>query len=105
MADQTPEFESRDYLGSTDHFNGTVGTTPVSVPSVAGNIIQSVLISNTNNAFSKTILVSFDAGTNFFTIPRRGSLAAKVKGALTQIQIKGGAAGTDYEILMHREET
>lgn len=89
--------------GSTDHFNGSVGTTAIDIPSSPGGIIQSVLIDNTNNSNAKTVLVSFDSGTNYKTISAGGVLSWITKGNMTQIKIKGGAASTNYEIIMNRE--
>jgi len=89
--------------GSTDHYNGTVGTTAVDIPSSAGNIIQSILIDNTNTASTKTLLVSFDGGTTYKTIGVGATFSWTVKGNLRQVKIKGGAASTSYEILLNRE--
>ena len=104
MPDASPQFESADLLGSSEHFNGTVGTTATAVPTVAGGIIAEVLLKNPKtNASSVDLLVSFDGGTTFFTIEPRTGLSWSVRGSKTQIHIKGSAAGTNYEILMNRE--
>lgn len=88
--------------GTTDHFNGTVGTSPASVPSSAGDPISSLIISNVNTDPTKILYVSFDAGTTFKRIVMGDALGADLKGSLTQLQIKGAVAACDYEILMNR---
>lgn len=89
--------------GSTDHFNGTVGTSSVAIPASAGNVISEVLIRNPkSNSILKDLLVSFDGGTTFFTISRNDYLVWGPRDNLTQIYIKGNLASTDYEIIMNR---
>jgi len=102
MANVAPQFETSESLGSTAHYNGTVGTTAVSVPAVAGNAIADVMISNLDsNANSKKLLVSFDGGTNFTTLSAGASLPWTVRGGITQIKVKGSVASVAYEILMN----
>lgn len=96
--------ETEDLRGSTDHYNGTVGTTPVSIPSSPGNAIQSVLIDNVSISANKKLLVSFDSGTTWKTIPRKAVLQGTIKGAPKQIQVKGSVAGVEYEIILNRED-
>jgi hypothetical protein len=89
--------------GLTSHFNGTVGTTAVDIPSSAGGIIQSVLIDNINTDSTKSLEVSFDGGTTYKTITSASTLSYTIKGGLTQIKLRGAVASCDYEILMNRE--
>lgn len=104
MPDRAPQFESADLLGSTDHFNATVGTTATAVPAVAGNVIAEVMIKNKNtNPVSTNLFVSFDGGVAFWTVEARTTFAWSVRGSKAQIHIKASAAGTAYEIIMNRE--
>lgn len=79
---------------SVEHFNGSIGTTATTI-TPAGNPV-SFLINNTHA--SQNILVSFDAGTTFFTIKAGFSLS--VDTSASSFQIKGSAATTTYEILV-----
>jgi hypothetical protein len=89
--------------GTTHHFNGTVSTTPASIPAVAGNVITSIYIENFNNLGGVNLLISFDAGTTFKTIERDAALYVEPKGDLTQVVIKGSSATTNYEIILNRK--
>lgn len=101
-----PQFEQADVLGTTGHYNGSVGTTAVAIPSVAGNKITEVLVqSPQSNSSSKELYVSFDGGTTFFTLYRGGALFWKIKGTVTQVYVKGNISTVDYEILMNRDNT
>lgn len=96
--------ETQDLQGTTDHFNGTVGTSPVSIPTVGTTYIQEVLIDcPASNQPSKNLLVSFDAGATFKTLVPGANLAWTLKGNRTQIQIKGSSASVAYEIILNRE--
>lgn len=104
MADLSPQFESADLQGSTDHFNGTVGTTAITVPSTPGNVIAEVMVKNARtNPSTNELYVSFDGGTNFFTIEPRTAVAWSVRGNKTQIHIKASMSNTGYEIILNRE--
>lgn len=95
--------ETENLSGVTAHYNGTVGTTPVNIPSVAGGVIQSILIDNTNTDSTKALEVSFDGGTNYKTIGSGSSLSFTLKGDLTQVSLRGAVAACDYEILLNTE--
>ena len=103
MADNIGQFETRNRDGETVAFSGTVGTTAVSVPAVAGNAIQSVLIDNNNTDPSKDLLVSFDGGTTFKTYQANSTAGQIVKGNITQLEVKGAVAGVTYEFLLNIE--
>jgi len=102
LADALPSYESIDLNGSTDHFNGTVGTTPIDVPSVAGGIISELIIKC--KTASQLLSISFDGGANYWEVGVLGSaLAWTPKGNLTQIKIMADTSTTEYEIIMNRE--
>lgn len=96
--------ETVDAIGSTTHFNGSVNTSAIAIPTVAGNVIAEVLVENAfTNSSTKNLLVSFDGGTTFKTLASGSSLVWSPKGDIRQIYIKGSVGGVDYEILMNRE--
>jgi hypothetical protein len=104
MADVAPQFEVQDNLGSTSHFNGTVGTSSTAIPTTPGSPIADVMISClVSNTPTKNLLVSFDGGTNFFTLTPGTAMSWTMRGSATQFHIKGSAASTAYEIIVNRE--
>jgi hypothetical protein len=106
MVDVAPEFESRDNIGTTSQFTSTVGTSPVSIPSVAGGRISEVFIHNpASNPKNSILYFSMDGGTTFTSLPWNSTFGWTPKGSVTQIQIKADAAGRNYEIVMNREAT
>ena len=104
MSEETPQTEVGDTRGTTEHYNGTVGVSPVAVPASAGTAIDEVFIMNPSTNDDDTVLsVSFDDGVNFIELSRRDGLIWGVKGRKTQIRVKGSVADTDYQILMNRD--
>lgn len=104
MAESLPQFESKDDLGTTQQFTGSVGTSNASIPAVAGNAISEVLIRNpTSNLITKNLLFSFDGGTTFQSLSTGEAIIWTMKGRPTQIIIKGSAAATNYEVILNRE--
>ena len=80
--------------GRPRHYNGTVGETAVTInidPSV-----ERLIFSNPNP--SKDLYISFDSGTNFFTIYELGSFSID-RCSVRSVQLKGSALLCDYEIL------
>ena len=79
--------------GTPEHRNGTAGTTPAPVTFSAAT--KSVLFRNAHIA--NDLLVSFDGGAAFFTIPPGAALGldCAVSGAV----VKAGADGTPYECI------
>ena len=104
MAFKLGQFEVRDTKGTTSHFNGTVGTSSTAVPSSPGSVISQAIVKQpASDSANKILSVSFDGGTNWYTLEPGLSLTWPVKGALTQIHIKGNVASTGYEIILNRE--
>lgn len=104
MVERGSNFETKDYEGSTAHFNGTVGTSPISVPSSAGNPIDEFIIkcmyANTDTAYLE---VSMDGGTNYFRLQAGMALQWSPKGGTTtQLTIRGSEAGVAYESIINR---
>jgi hypothetical protein len=99
-------FETVDEGGSSTQFTSTVGTSPVSLPSIAGNAIQEITIYNPQtNPKSAILYVSWDAGVTFRQIPWGSEWGKTLKGRKTQIQIKASAAATNYEVTIDFEAT
>lgn len=106
MADQLPEFESVDELGTSVHFNSTVGTSAVSVPSSDGNAIQEFTIYNPQtNAKTAILYVSLDNGTTFRQIPWGCEWGWRTKGRPLHLKLKAAAASTAYEAIINFELT
>ena len=81
------------------HANGSVGTTPAVVNVLLNGekeLSTSVTIRNTHG--SQDILVNFDGGSDFYTIPFGES--EKFNVSVFSFQIKGSAAATTYEAIV-----
>lgn len=105
MADVAPDFEVRDDDGTTGHFNGSVGASAISIPSVAANAISELLIQNISTSSSSSLEVSFDGGVNFWSLPRDSHLAWTFKGGQKQIQVKSPTSSSvAYQCLINFEE-
>jgi hypothetical protein len=104
MVDNAPQFESKDILGTTTTFNGTVGTGVVSVPAVAGNVVAEALVRQPSGNPTYVLYVCFDgSGATFHALKAGEYIGWALKGAPTQIQIKGSHAAVPYEITLNRE--
>lgn len=109
MSHQQPEFETKDILGTTQHFNGSVGLVSALVPSVAGAKISNILIRNpATNSSSAVLYIAFDGGVTYLSL-KRGEFAAwsprnnTSNSPINQVRILGSAAGTVYEIIVDTE--
>jgi hypothetical protein len=95
--------ETKDLDGTTIHFNSTVGTSPVNVPSSDGNAIDEVLVRCSNDQTKTNRLsVALDAGATYLVLSPGEFVAWSIKGSLKHISIKGNVAGVAYEIVMNR---
>lgn len=104
MSNEQPQFEQQDLAGSTAHFNGTVGTSTIAVPTSPGNVISEVIVScPSQTPFSKRLKVSFDGGTTFHTLKPNDDLIWGIKGEVKQIHLQGNVSSVEYEIVMNRE--
>lgn len=102
--DVAPQFEASDLLGTTSQFVGTVGTTPISVPAVAGKPIAEVLVrAPSQTPPSIRLQYSFDGGSNYSDLAPGEFVGWSLKGSITQVLIKGSTAGVLYEVIMNRE--
>ncbi len=89
--------------GTTDHFNGSVGLTPVNVPTSAGNNITRILIANLSEKKGEDLSVSFDGGTTTTTIFASEAFTWEPKG-LAQVELNSNVVtGVSYEIVVNRE--
>lgn len=106
MTDSAPQFEVTDTKGSTGHYNGSVGTTTVAIPTVADKVISSCWIENDidNTPTTKKLSFSFDGGTTFTELKLGESMIWSPKGDKKQIHVKGNVAGVSYKVIINYEE-
>jgi hypothetical protein len=110
MVDQAPEFETIDALGRTVQYAGSVGTSPIQVPSSPGTSISEAFIRcvTDNSPNTKRLLWSIDNVTYHTLIPgdafgwtfKKDSTNQDIK----QLYVKGNAAGVNYEVTINFEE-
>ncbi len=103
MAYVQEAFEQADLAGMTAHYNSTVTTIAVAVPSSAVKVISEVLIQNTSASSNINLLVSFDGGTTFKTIRPEGSIIWSLKGNLKQFRVKSSTGTASYEAIVNFE--
>ena len=80
--------------GVPEHHNGTVGTSAATV--TFSETSKSVLFRNTHA--TNDLLISFDGGSTFFTVPPGETMS--IDGAAASVDVKGSAAGTTFEGLV-----
>ena len=109
MAHATPDFETKDVLGKTLQFSGTVGLSNLTLPAVSEGKISEFLLRNpdTNNITTK-LLLSLDGGTSFFSLARGEFIGWTPKNnasnmPIEQLIIKGSAVSTFYELIVNVE--
>lgn len=105
MAEKEASQESRDLVGTTVHYNGTVSTTAIAIPTVADKVISEVAIYNpSTNSRLDFLYISFDGGTTFREIPWVSDRAWSLKGNKRQVHIKANYASVAYQMLMNFED-
>lgn len=109
MAHASPDFETKDVLGKTLPFTGTVGTSNLTLPVTSQGKISEMLLRNpdTNNVTTKLFL-SFDGGTTFIGLGRGEFIGWAPKNnasnmPIEQVVIKGSVALTNYEMIINVE--
>ncbi len=105
MADVYEGFETRDIVGTTDEYPGTLGTSWTPIPSVAGTRIQNFTVYNdVDNSITETIEISLDGGTTVLDkLYPSGHLSRTVKSNQRQIWIKGASVSVKYYVTLNRE--
>jgi hypothetical protein len=109
MAHQAPDFETKDVLGTTQHFNGGVGLVSALVPSIAGKKLSRVVIRNSNsNSFNKLLKIALDGNNTYWTLQKGETMEWFPKSnasnsPITQIRIEGSEEIVSYEIIMDFE--
>lgn len=109
MSHQTPDFETKDVLGTTQHANSSVGLVSALIPAIAGSKISNILVRNPSTNDINTILyVALDAGTTYFSLKRGEFVVWTPKNnssnmPINQIRVLGSVALTYYEIIMDFE--
>lgn len=92
-------------FGTTTQYAGTVGTSAINVPTVAGDQIATALIrcpAQTPNTVR--LLYSLDGGSVFHSLSPGEYIGWSTK-SRTQIAIKGSVAGVSYEVTLNTEPT
>ncbi len=105
MADSPPRHETADNQGSTIQQSGSVNTTGVLIPAVAGAPISEFLVNAPEGTdIDDRILVSVN-DVDFMTLHPSGHLGWTPKGdSVTQIRVKSNNnAGVPYELIMNLE--
>lgn len=103
-ADAAPGFEIEDLNGTTTHFSGTLTTSNVSLPASATTVISELIFKCPyQTPTSRTCLISFDGGTNFFALAVGEFIGWTPKGRIRQVVVKSNTAGTTYDMVMNRE--
>lgn len=105
MVDAQPEFETSDNVGTTDEFTGTVGVSPIQIPSVAGNDIEEISIRcRVDQPNNRRLEFSFD-GVNYFRLKVGEAREEEPRGGIKQVFIRAAGSGASsclYEIIMNR---
>lgn len=85
--------------GQPEHFNGIVGVTPIDITPIVKS--TAILIHNPRgNGNNDLLQASFDGGSTYFDIERRGRL--EIETEVTTFKLKSNNAGTEYQILVTR---
>jgi hypothetical protein len=106
MANVKSQFELIDNIGSTKHYNGTVGTTAIAIPTVAAQEISEFYLENpiNNTPVTKTLSYSCDGGVTYTDLNVSGSMIWTPKGKIKQLYIKGNVAAVSYKLVMNFED-
>jgi hypothetical protein len=104
-AGRISQFEQKDIVGTTTNISGTVGTSAIAIPTVAGNPIAEALIRMPNQSpNSRRLQISFTSIAGpWITLSPGEFMAWSIKGYKTQFWILGSTAGVEYEIIINRE--
>lgn len=109
MAHQTPDFETKDVLGTTRHFNGNVGAGELLIPNTPEKKISDVFIRNpASNLNTDRLSVSIDGGSSFIVLARGEFIQWSPKNTasgdpIKQIRLKGNREVINYETLFNFE--
>lgn len=100
------DFEIQDMDGSTVHYNSSVGTTPVAIPTVADKEISEFWIENPidNTPVTETLSFSCDGGATYTALKVGESMVWTPKGGIKQIYIVGSTASVDYKMIVNYED-
>lgn len=109
MAHQVPEFETKDVLGKTQHYNGSVGLTSALIPAVAADKISNVLVRNpASNLVTSILYIAFDGQTTYLSL-KRGEFVVwsprnnQSNSPILQVRVLGSAATVNYEMVIDYE--
>ena len=104
-AGRVSQFEQKDIVGTTTNISGTVDTTAIAIPSVAGKPIAEALIRMPNQSpNTRRLQISFTSNVGpWLTLSPGEFIAWSIKGYKTQFWILGNSLGVEYEIIINRE--
>jgi hypothetical protein len=109
MAHQAPDFETKDVLGKTYQYTGSVTTTEILLPSTVLTKISDVLVRNPDtNGINDVLLYNFDGTSNYFRLKRGEFVGWTLKAGpsgtpITQISIKSLSGTINYEVMINLE--
>lgn len=90
--------------GTTKQYSGSVGTSPSSVPAIAGDPIKTCIVKNGETIGNRRLLFSIDGtGLVFHSLGPNEWLSYPIRGGITQIQVKANIPTVQYEIIINTE--
>lgn len=110
MTDLLPEFEIEDQRGETKQFAGTVGTTAVQLPAVAGAKLE-VAIIRCPTQTPNTVFLQWSIDNIVYHKLGNGEFVGwefrndSGNNEIKQLYIKASTAGVDYELLVNFKES
>lgn len=104
MVDRPTQFEITDSLGSTKCYSGTVGTSPVAIPAVAGFDIAEVKVECIKQSpVTRVLSVSYDNQDTWEDLPVGIVVSTLIRGGIKQVYLKGSSSGVQYKIVLQIE--
>jgi len=102
--DLISQMEIVDNVGDTTSYVGTVGTTPIQIPGVAGSNINEMMVHcPTQTPVTALLYFSFD-GVAYHQLSTGEALMWPVKGSKKQIYVKASVAGVAYEVILNTDQ-
>ncbi len=108
MADLEQAFEQTDKAGTTQHFNGTAGTTAVNLPNIPGNVISEFFLRvprQSGFGANDYVEISLDNGAAYTRFYRGDGIGFSVKGDITQLKVRSSKnSGAEYQLILNFED-
>jgi hypothetical protein len=101
--DSEPTFETEEAEGSSLHFNGIVGASPIAIPpATSGHDISSFLIHNPpSNPHGSFLFLSLDGGAGYMLIENKTYIGFSIEGCPKQVFLKSNVSGANYELVLN----